>query len=379
MLPKDLVWGQPADNSFLSGKFDVLIVNGSEDPLVDITKLTDFDLEESYFSQAVTFINAASVEYTNAKKKLYTNIAESTDLVSVTESYSDFYVKAKAVIDKFLKFNKQMNDKHIQECIRNIQSDKTLSQKKKELNDFKGHFQINGFNYTFTDTIPDPNVAYDFMNSYFDKLYSKCNNALTIEAIEAAINSIQLEEDYKIFRAKVLGDYHGSIGITEFPSALFKVFRNGKLDPEYINATDSYVKATVERYFNTSEMRKSIERGYTTMKKSYESIEKQLKTMTNNHNGVNFDAFVPNRYKDIKLEDPESIGINLSAEFMTKMDIYTKAKIDQLIGYSNIHTLAYSAKLDAYRECMIQDKNTLYTALMIMNNSPKENDDTLEL
>jgi hypothetical protein len=41
-------------------------------------------------------------------------------------------------------------------------------------------------------------------------------------------------------------------------------------------------------------------------------------------------------------------------------------KVMQIEGYSNIHTLAYSAKLDALKECTIQDRNTLYQALLTM-------------
>ena len=48
---------------------------------------------------------------------------------------------------------------------------------------------------------------------------------------------------------------------------------------------------------------------------------------------------------------------------MVKLDSYVKIKIDQIQEYSNIHTLAFAAKLDAMKECAKQDRNTLYTAL----------------
>ena len=45
-------------------------------------------------------------------------------------------------------------------------------------------------------------------------------------------------------------------------------------------------------------------------------------------------------------------------------DLYTKIKVDQITEFSNIHTLAFSAKLDALKESYKQDRALLYTALL---------------
>ena len=57
-------------------------------------------------------------------------------------------------------------------------------------------------------------------------------------------------------------------------------------------------------------------------------------------------------------------GFSMSADLMYKLDLYTKAKVDQITEFSNIHTLAFSAKLDALKESYKQDRALLYTALL---------------
>ena len=43
-------------------------------------------------------------------------------------------------------------------------------------------------------------------------------------------------------------------------------------------------------------------------------------------------------------------------------DIFVKNKVDQIQRCSDIHVLAYGAKLDAMQACLKQDKAVLYAA-----------------
>ena len=44
-------------NTFASTPFDVLKVDGVEDPLIDVNKLATIDINESFFSMCVDFVN----------------------------------------------------------------------------------------------------------------------------------------------------------------------------------------------------------------------------------------------------------------------------------------------------------------------------------
>ena len=75
-----------------------------------------------------------------------------------------------------------------------------------------------------------------------------------------------------------------------------------------------------------------------------------------------------NHYKDADASTIDTVdtvggGTMMAAELMTQIDVYVRAKIDQIQEYSNIHLLAFGAKLDAMKECLNQDRNVLYVAL----------------
>ena len=65
-------------------------------------------------------------------------------------------------------------------------------------------------------------------------------------------------------------------------------------------------------------------------------------------------------------------GVAMSGDLLIQLDTYVKAKVDQITEYSNIHTLAYSAKLDALKDCFKQDKTILYKALYRIKGNSKD-------
>lgn len=360
-------FGFTPTNSLASANFDVLKIDGIEDPLINVNSLSNFDFEESYFSKSISFISECNTEYIKIKQKLYTTLAESTTETAVLEGYSEYFVKTKAIIDKFLKFMKNLLDKYISATVNLIRSDKNLITHKKDFDNFKGTFEINGYNYTFSETIPNANAAYEYMNSLFDKLNANAKNQLTMGCIEDAIKSINLENDFAKFRGLVIGTKYPIRGI-DFSSELFKVYRNGKSDTETIIATESYIKMARDRYFDTDAIKKNAKQSYDQIKNAYTKLEKELEHIIDANGNMNVRAFLgvmPENKNIRNIANTDITGISMSAEFMSKLDVYIKAKIAQIEGYSNIHILAYAAKLDALKECLIQDRNTLYQAMLI--------------
>ena len=53
----------------------------------------------------------------------------------------------------------------------------------------------------------------------------------------------------------------------------------------------------------------------------------------------------------------------VSQDTLNKLDLYMKAKADQVVKMSSIHSMAFSYKLDAITDRTKQDKKILYTAL----------------
>ena len=89
-------------NTMSTTSFDVLTMDGIDDPLISINKLATLDLDECYFATAVNFIKEANQNIVDAKKDLYKSISEATDQYVVLESFSDFFSKINDIINKFI-------------------------------------------------------------------------------------------------------------------------------------------------------------------------------------------------------------------------------------------------------------------------------------
>jgi hypothetical protein len=99
--------------------------------------------------------------------------------------------------------------------------------------------------------------------------------------------------------------------------------------------------------------------------KAYERVQKQVEDITKRNTDLDKQAFLSRLPMDTAITDIETTagGTMMAAELLIQIDVYVKAKIDQIQEYSNIHLLAFGAKLDAMKECLNQDRNVLYTAL----------------
>lgn len=382
------LFGLTPSNTLNSVNFDIFNIDGVEDPLINVNKLATLDFEESYFAQAVKFINECNDEYTSNKIKLYHNISEASTQTVVLESFSDFFVKVKEIISKFLKFIKSLFRRFLTTLAKIVGSDKYLEKHKKDFSNFKegDKFEFEGFEYTFSENVPLAQAALSFSNSLFDKLYANQNNALTADGIRQSIIEMDLEEDYNVFRAKVIGkEEYNKISVTDFPDELFKVYRNGDTMTSTIEVDRSYIIKAVDRYFSYSKTQTYVNRQYKNIEDAYKRVESQVKDVVSRNGDLNTKEFLSrlpsdNGIKTIgtqNVEDTSKLtGITMPGEVMAQLDIYVKAKVDQIQEYSNIHTLAFAAKLDALKECYIQDKNTLYTALTRIERTIKKREES---
>ena len=355
-------------NTLTSANFDILKVDGVEDPLIDVNKLATLDFEECYFYDAVRFISECNTELTKHKMRLYTTISESTSTAVIHESFSDFFVKVKEIIVKFLKFIKSLFARFITALHRLVSSDKYLEKHKKDFKDFRGgdEFKIDGFNYTFSDSIPIADAALSWGDSLVNNIYD--NGNITINSVEGAIDNFDLEDDCDEFRATVIGKSGEKIRISEFSDELFKVYRDGESFSEEIDVDRIYITKIIDRFFNYNALKKKVDNKYKDIEDAYTKLQKQVQELTKRNGGLNTKAFVdrlPSSTPPITQINNTDIGdgFPMPSEIMIKLDGYVKMKIDQIQEYSNIHTLAFAAKLDAMKECANQDRNTLYIAL----------------
>ena len=360
-------------NTLANTSFDVLTMDGIDDPLINVNKLGTLDLEESYFATAVAFVNETNREIVETKQNLYRSISEATTQFVVLESFSDFFSKVAEIINKFIKFIKSLAARFLTHMNKIINSDKYINSHKKDFKDFRDSdkFTMNGYVYTFNPNVPVAAASVSFNSSLFEDLYDASGYVdLTPRGVDSAISKIDIEDSCDEFRATVLGQ-SSPISVGDFDTELFKVFRNDSLDTEEIEVDSLEVSKALSRFTDFSNMKKQITSDQTRIERDYEQVKKQVKDLTKRNGDLNLSAFIDRLPEDmrkaVKKERGSSDnqqGFSMSGDLMYKLDLYTKTKVDQITEFSNIHTLAFSAKLDALKESYKQDRALLYTALL---------------
>ena len=356
-------------NTMSTTSFDVLTMDGIDDPLISINKLSTLDLDECYFATAVNFIKEANQNIVDAKKDLYKSISEATDQYVVLESFSDFFSKINDIINKFIQFIKSLVARFITHIQKLIKSDKYINSHKKEFDKFKDtdKFTMNGYTYTFDPNIPAAAASVNFNKDLFEDLYNSSKDFdFSVEGINVAIANMNNNEVYDEFRGNVLQkDYDISIG--EWDTELFKVFRNDDLDTSEIEVDSTLVHKTLNRFATFNSYKKQVEADQKRIQNDYENVKKQVKEIVRGNGNLNMSAFIERMPQDMKTDIKRNNYTNqgiITGDLMYKLDLYTKIKVDQITEFSNIHTLAFSAKLDALKESYKQDRALLYTALL---------------
>jgi DNA-binding protein YbaB len=113
------------------------------------------------------------------------------------------------------------------------------------------------------------------------------------------------------------------------------------------------------------------------IKKYQSNVEKEYKALKNS-----IEEMQKTNYKDGKSSvsilfpgEETPINVTYSNELMNSINTWCKAKVNQVQEITNIHSLAFSAKLDAVNNCYKQDKAVLYQALNNMQKTTKIKED----
>lgn len=358
-------------NSMNSIGLDALTVDGIEDPLINVNQLATMDYHESYFAKTVDFLSAYNEQFNASKIKLYKAIKESTNTTMVLESFSDFFVRAQAIIGKFLDFAKtNIFDKNIALINSIVAEDAAMFKDQQKLfaqfTD-KDAFTVEGFVYTLVEELPAVEPALSYNGSIFASLYGNIEGNLGIESISNATASIDMESENELFRGRVLGRTGERVRITEFGDELFKLFRNGKANCEMLTIDKAALNESYNVYTNQVDKYGAIiNRQFARLERGYESLSKEIEDLVKRNGDLNCHALLNAMPEDagmVRVDNKEITGMCMSPEMMTHIDLFTKAKVDQIEGFTNIHALAFSAEMDAIRDSVLQDKNILHTAL----------------
>lgn len=324
------------------------------------------EVDRSFYSECYKAIGQVNHEYRQATMSYHKAVLESGgNLDVVHESFSDFLTRVKEIVKKFIDFIKSIFARFITAINKIILSDKYLKKHKEDLMAFdkRDEFEYEGYNFTIADNIPVINAQVDFNQDFMGINFDVSQGEKFIEVITKAYDKFMNEVDngkYDHYRAQVI-QQHDYISHEDFPNELFECFRDGMHTAAKINVTSAKVTECMTRFTNYEHTKKNNEKIKNDLEKQYKEIEKKISHLVTSTRAkdankaltVNVDSQYSSATKQIKITN----------EAWTKFDLYIKAKIDEVVQLSNIHSLAFSYKLDAIKDCYTQDKRILYKAL----------------
>lgn len=382
--------------------------NYGNDEIIDIDNIGYLDASfnsHSFVQEGYDFILEMNSHYMDAEKIFYTNILGSYgDDKIINESFSGFFDKIKSIIRKFIEWIKKVFKEFVVKINALFSAEKYLKKNSKLFVKFNSddEFEFNGYTFTNIENSDIPKAS--ALNAFTkdasadgvfkaDNIYadnSSDKTAMTTNAnsfLDSKIDALNngLEDFYDAFRGEVIGKSE-KFDSSEFAEELFKVFRNDETSPSMITIDATFVNEAYRRFEKNKDVIKSIEKTQKEIIKDYEALERYLDKMIKINkegdiNKIGFSSYDANSY----------IGKNIdiltggSADSISGREIYNTSTSDKMNNYIKIqsakvnqmcaiHTQAFSAKIEAAKNCFSQDKKILYKALSkIVKRSNKDN------
>ena len=349
-------------------------INESTLSLADSFKDTDGS-DHSYFLETLNFLSNMEGECLENDRVLYRGLCESCGSQDIIqESFSDWVTSFKNIIKKIIDFLHALLNKFLVGLNMLVKREGYLKKHKEDFHKFdENHkFHMNVYTFTLDNNIPQDKVLKEFDNMFEDNdprntwgtENPKASNPIKPQDVtntyDEFIKSLNSGDYYDKIRADLLG-VSGSVDSSDFAKELFDKFRDGgtKEDKEFESGdiTEAY-----NRFEAYEKIKKDITKKKNEAEKEYKRLAKDIE------NSVKRDG--EKLHLDSKyMNGGKAKDINVGADVAAKYELLIKAKANAIHEISNLHTMAFSARLDAYKDQFNQDKTILYKALYrIMGN-----------
>lgn len=331
---------------------------------------TETKLEENYYvNNSLKFLLECHEELLSYRQNFYKTILESSNNnpYIINESFSEIVSKIKSIIKKILAYIETLIKRFATQLAKLVKSDKYIIKSKKQIEKFPKDrsFTISGYEFTINDNIPIVDIVGLDLSEVRDKLKDLNDNDIVARIGELSELIFKLSDEGKMddIRGQILNvDY--PIPESNFGNEIFSIYRDGKSEDSDIRIERENVLKSLKDFENYDRKIKEVKRLQSQITAKYKSLESQFESLIKSD--ITFDG-------NSKLNNSINSG-KYSAENIDKLKNHLNslllAQIQQIQRISNLHVSAIAAKLDAYNAALIQDRNTLYRALNIVQQDP---------
>lgn len=363
--------------------------------VLDINTLTsgESDASYDYMSECYAFLSDYNRSYYDASKQLYKTVLESCDSPEVIhEGFSDFFGKVKEIIKKFLAWIKKIFNKFVAKLNGMFKSESYLKKNKKEFAKFttSDEFEFEGYefkNLEESSNIPCISaIAMSEVNNSMNDVFKLDAGSINYDKLKSAQDNYEDNSDdfFDKFRGQVLGE-SGDIPQSQFEEECFMKFRNDSKDKTKFTVTSTVVNESYRNFEGYEKLKKAIEKTKNEIDKEYSALERyfeksyklskdsfKITSYTGSHDAYvkkDVDAIGMNTLTDDTSRNYSTLKTNNGGKFVSNsearaiIDTFLRSRAAQINQMSNIHGIAFSAKLTAAKDCFNQDKAILYRAL----------------
>lgn len=319
----------------------------------------------SYFLEGLNFLSQLRKEKTIQEAKLYRVMAEAgNNLWVVHEGFGDFFQWVKDFIKKVINFFKKLLAKFWVRINSLFGRDKYIENNKDQLREFgsEHEFDIKGYKFTIKDGIPtlDPvekiEEALHGLAVAAEDDGKKSYKVKDKTALTNAYAKFQEDKDkLDNVRASILGE-NGPIDDSDWKDALFEKFRDGDREKITITVTSSVVTESLTNFTNydkmkskTEKQRDNVEKAYNRIQKKFDELAEKAKNLAGEN--VSVSDFIDDNASERADEDK-----------IFTISAFARDISNRLEEISNLHVMAFTAKLDAIKDRYHQDKSIIYGA-----------------
>lgn len=375
----------------------------------------------SFIQEGYDFVLETNAFFNEAERDFYSKILGSYgDDNIINESFGDFFGAIKKIINKFIEWIKKIFKQFAAKLAGLVGSEKYIKKHKTLLYSFstEDEFEYSGYKYTKIDdaSIPRANACDAFgdtsgntSNPYMDKLggldltlgyhdstggttdINSGEDANTVNTKRKALEDLlkkrnesyddKVEDFYDAFRGHVIGIDH-DIDDTDFSEELFKLFRNDESSESSITIDSNYVTEAYRRFDKYKDTIKQINKTKDAIIKDYQDLEKQLdKLIEYNKDAKSFKVKDVSRdysrdqirkldsapefatFDDTGAASNANAALSYSQTAFDSLNLWLKKQSTRVNRMCDIHSRAFSAKLEAAKDCFSQDKKILNKAI----------------